>query len=88
MIADIPTVAIDMVEIRNTTTVLPDEFLAHRLGLVPLLSMDCAKALVDHRVSVALVEGIVFRARRPWRLTRLISPFWIVSSVAATGLRL
>jgi hypothetical protein len=51
MIADIPTVAIDMVEIRNNTTVLPDEFLAHRLGLIPLLSMDCAKALVDHRVS-------------------------------------
>ncbi|PWY98310.1 insert subdomain of RNA polymerase alpha subunit [Testicularia cyperi] len=49
MIADIPTVAIDMVEIRNNTTVLPDEFLAHRLGMVPLLSMDCAKALVDHR---------------------------------------
>ena len=50
MIADIPTVAIDMVEIRNNTTVLPDEFLAHRLGMIPLLSMDCAKALVDHRV--------------------------------------
>ncbi|SPO27702.1 related to RPB3 - DNA-directed RNA polymerase II chain [Ustilago trichophora] len=49
MIADIPTVAIDMVEIRNNTTVLPDEFLAHRLGMIPLLSMDCAKALVDHR---------------------------------------
>ncbi|KAN0060010.1 RNA polymerase II subunit 3 [Thecaphora frezii] len=49
MIADIPTVAIDMVEIRNNTTVLPDEFLAHRLGMIPLLSMDTAKALVDHR---------------------------------------
>ncbi|EPQ29815.1 uncharacterized protein PFL1_02488 [Pseudozyma flocculosa PF-1] len=48
MIADIPTVAIDMVEIRNNTTVLPDEFLAHRLGMIPLLSMDAAKALVDH----------------------------------------
>lgn len=51
MMADIPTVAIDMVEIRNNTTVLPDEFLAHRLGMIPLLSMDAAKALVDHRVS-------------------------------------
>ncbi|PWN50735.1 RBP11-like subunits of RNA polymerase [Violaceomyces palustris] len=49
MIADIPTVAIDMVEVRANTTVLPDEFLAHRLGMIPLLSMDCAKALVDHR---------------------------------------
>lgn len=55
MIADIPTVAIDMVEIRNNTTVLPDEMLAHRLGMVPLLSMDCAKALVDHRVRVSIL---------------------------------
>jgi DNA-directed RNA polymerase II subunit RPB3 len=43
--ADIPSVAIDMVEIEINTTVLPDEFIAHRLGMVPLISSNCDDAI-------------------------------------------
>ncbi|KAF7288661.1 Mechanosensitive ion channel protein [Mycena chlorophos] len=45
MMADLPTVAIDLVEFEENTTVLPDEFIAHRLGMVPLLSSNCDEAM-------------------------------------------
>ena len=49
MLAEIPTLSIDLVEVSVNTSVLPDEFIAHRLGLIPLSSVDVSKHLSYNR---------------------------------------
>ncbi|KAI5996063.1 hypothetical protein EDC04DRAFT_2800917 [Pisolithus marmoratus] len=46
-----------MVEIHSNTTVLPDEFIAHRPGMVPLVSANCDEGKRYTRVRVLRAPG-------------------------------
>jgi DNA-directed RNA polymerase II subunit RPB3 len=61
MIAEVPTLSIDLVEFSENSTVLNDEYIAHRLGLIPLRysrpdalhkGCDCQEAFLPHHECV------------------------------------
>ena len=65
MISSLETLAIDQVQIEDNSSVLPDEMLAHRLGLVPLWSENMDRKVVNYN-RVSNMESSSYRGHN-WK---------------------
>jgi len=100
MIAEVPTLTIDLVEFSENSTVLNDEYIAHRLGLIPIRyqpkesdkAIDCSDKFIPHRECICYERcancSVEFELDRTYTVTgdeEVLAPLTITSKDLASN---
>lgn len=85
IISEVPTMAIEMVMVVDNTSVLNDEFIAHRIGLVPLFSENVDKFEFHGRCQC---EGFCHRCSVRYHLKKVCPPNMEMVEVTSNDIKL
>ena len=85
IISEVPTMAIEMVQVAENTSCLNDEFVAHRIGLIPLVSENVERFEFHGQCQC---EGFCRRCSVRYQLKKVCPPTMEMVEVTSNDIKL